>query len=331
MAKLQTDRPAWVRVIIVNYNAGTYLQACVDALAAQTFEVFEAVVVDNASTDGSAAALSLPDERFRLIRNESNLGFAAANNIAAQGSRAPWLATLNPDTVADPNWLEQMRRGTERYPHFSMFGATLIDAADGTIVDGFGDELSIAGIAWRRYAGRPLGMLPEGDAEAFSPCAAAAIYARQSFEVAGGFDETFFCYVEDVDLGFRLRLRGERCMQLRNAIVRHHGSGIAGKLSDFALFHSYRNRLWLLFKDMPLLLLFIAAPLNIMGSVLIILKSRFTGERTPVAASLKGLLAGLAPIEPLRRRGAVQRSRRISTLAVARSLVWNLYRLARGA
>jgi len=226
--------------------------------------------------------------------------------------------------VAERTWLEEMHRGVERHPGVSMLGATLLNAADPAIVDGFGDALSIAGIPWRTASGDRVDTLPRRDTEVFTPCAAAALYDRQTFERAGGFDEILFCYLEDVDLGFRLRLAGERCMQLRNAIVRHHGSAITGETSDFTLFHSYRNRLWLVWKDMPLLLLFAAVPLNLLCSCLMIL--RLALERRPVGAALKGLLHGMAPPALLPRRRKVQRDRRISTAAVARCLVWNLYR-----
>src|SRR5688572_19840244 len=94
-----------VTVAIVAYQSGAFLQACLDALAAQTFADFEAVVLDNDSTDGSIEALRLPDARFRVERMGKNLGFAAANNVAARASSARFLATLNPDTLAEPGWL----------------------------------------------------------------------------------------------------------------------------------------------------------------------------------------------------------------------------------
>jgi GT2 family glycosyltransferase len=322
MAQGGTGGP-WVRVIVVNYNAGPLLQACVDALAAQSFRSFEAVIVDNASSDGSADRLRLPDRRFSLIRNKANVGFAAANNIGALDCRAPWLATLNPDTVAEPTWLEEMHNGTQRCPAVAMFGGTLLNAADPSLVDGFGDILSIAGIPWRAGAGSSVASLPRDDAEVFSPCAAAALYRRDRFEEVGGFDQSFFCYLEDVDLGFRLRLAGERCIELRHAIVRHHGSAITGELSDFTLFYSFRNRLWLLFKNMPLMLLFVAVPLNVLCSTVMILDG--ARKNRPVKSALKGLLSGMAPLPALKSRCKVQRNRRVSTLAVARCLAWNVY------
>jgi GT2 family glycosyltransferase len=115
---------AWVRVVIVNHNAGSLLQNCIDALAPQSLADFEAIIVDNDSSDSSAEALRLPDGRFRLHLARANLGFAAANNFGAADCEAPWLATLNPDTVAGKTWLEELRSATLRHPGVKMFGST---------------------------------------------------------------------------------------------------------------------------------------------------------------------------------------------------------------
>jgi GT2 family glycosyltransferase len=314
-----------VAVIVVAHDSARELPATLAAVRGQLRDGDELVVVDNASSDGSADALRLPDARFSLVRNATNAGFAAANNIGARGARAPWLATLNPDTLAQPDWLEAMHRGTQRHANARMLGATLLDAADPSRVDGFGDVLSITGIPWRGGARRAVSTLPDRDIEVFAPCAAAALYERAAFEQAGGFDERFFCYLEDVDLGFRLRLAGERCVQVRDAIVHHHGSAITGAASDFTLYHSYRNRLWLLYKNMPAALLLLAVPLNIVCSALLLLDAG--RRRAPVKASWKGLLAGMWPGASFARRHQVQRSRRISTAALARMLDWNLANL----
>lgn len=317
----------WVRIIVVNYNGGDFLQPCLDALAGQTLRDFEVVVVDNASTDDFIDNLRLPDARFRLIRNAANVGFAAANNIATAGATSPWIATLNPDTVARPAWLAGMRTGTMRHPGVGMFGATLVRADNPEIVDGFGDVMSISGIPWRGGGGAPVAALPGSDIEVFAPCAAAALYRRECFERAGGFDESFFCYVEDVDLGFRLRLAGERCVQLRDAIVLHHASALTGLTSAFTLYHSYRNRLWVLFKNLPLALLVVSVPVNLLASALIILRQGAGGA--PVRAAFKGLWRGLVRGPAVRRRAPARRGRRISTLAIARTLDWNPLHLIR--
>ena len=228
----------WVRIVIVNYNAGPLLQACLDALASQTMPDFEAVIVDNASTVQPISDLRLPDDRFQILNAGENIGFAAATNLGAKNSSAPWIAALNPDTRPRSDWLAELRSATERHKWATMFGSTQLAMDNPEIVDGFGDVLSAFGSAWRSGNGRTVRELPIGDCEVFSPCAAAALYARPSFEREGGFDESFFCYLEDVDLGFRLRLKGERCVQVRRAEVLHAGSAITGHLSEFSVFHS---------------------------------------------------------------------------------------------
>lgn len=311
---------AWARVIVVNHNAGPLLQRCIDALAAQTLPEFEAVIVDNASSDGSIEALRLPDIRFRVQLAGGNLGFAAANNLAASGCNAAWIATLNPDAEPRATWLEELRRATFRSPRVKVFGSTQIDARHLDVVDGFGDVYSIFGTAWRGASGWHVATLPQGDRDVFAPCAAAALYARDAFLSAGGFDESFFCYLEDVDLGFRLRLRGERCVQVRRAEVLHERSAIAGSNSDFFLFHSQRNRLWVMLKNVPSPLIWFVLLLQIAVVPLVIL--RRGADKWGVA--LRGVASGLKGLPRVwRERRKVQTGRVISNADIARMLVWN--------
>ena len=128
-----------------------------------------------------AEALRLPDGRFRLHLARANLGFAAANNFGAADCEAPWLATLNPDTVAGKTWLEELRSATLRHPGVKMFGSTQPEARRPDRVDGFGDVYSVFGTAWRGASGSPVSALPPDDREIFAPCAAAALYARDAY------------------------------------------------------------------------------------------------------------------------------------------------------
>ena len=311
---------AWVRVIIVNHNAGPLLQNCINALAAQSLAGFEAIIVDNDSSDGSAKALRLPDDRFRLHLAHANLGFAAANNLAAADCKSPWVATLNPDAIAGKSWLEELRSATLRHPGVRMFGSTQLDARKPDQVDGFGDVYSVFGTAWRGASGSPVGALPPDDREVFAPSAAAALYARDAYLAAGGFDESFFCYLEDVDLGFRLALGGERCVQVGRAEVKHFGSVSAGEDSDFFVFHSQRNRLWVLAKNVPSPLIWLVAALQIVVVPLTVLRRGMGKWRIAlngVAAGLRGLPAAW------RRRREVQSERLVSSREIARILVWD--------
>src|SRR5581483_304524 len=311
---MTSDMP-WVRIVIVNYNAGAMLQACVDALAQQTMADFEAVIVDNASAVHPIAALRLPDGRFDVRQAGGNIGFAAASNLGAKGAMTPWIATLNPDTQPKPCWLAELRAATERYDWATMFGSTQLAMECPDIVDGFGDVLSAFGSAWRSGNGRSVRELPDTDCEVFSPCAAAALYARPSFEREGGFDASFFCYLEDVDLGLRLRLRGERGVQVRRAEVLHAGSAISGHLSDFSVFHSYRNRVWLFAKDVPWPLL---PPVVLMQSTAIALSVARPSAKYYRRAALKGTWAGIKGLRrALQSRKRIQQERSASTGEVA--------------
>ena len=239
-----------VSIIIVAYDSGAFLQPCVDALAAQSCSQFDAVIVDNASSDDAVARLVLPDERFRICQMGYNSGFAAANNRAVQQSSAEYVVLLNPDTEVQPGWLEALVEAADAYPMAASIGSVQRRLDDPRDLDGLGDVWHLAGLAWRSGEGRKASNAVL-DGEIFGPCAAAALYRRDRFLAAGGFDERYFCYMEDVDLAFRLRLAGHRAMRAGKAVVLHAGSGTTGRTSDFSLYHGHRNRIWTFLKNTP--------------------------------------------------------------------------------
>jgi len=307
----------WVRIVIVNYNSGPLLEQTVAALTRQTDPDFEAVIIDNASCDGSER-VPLPDRRFRLHRAAANLGFAAASNLGCKGSGTPWLAMLNPDAAPEPDWLAELRRATNRHPDAAAFGSTQLDAANPKFLDGGGDCYSIFGIAWRGGHGAPIGAIG-GDIRVFSPCAAAALYRRDVFERAGGFAEPFFCYLEDVDLGFRLNLLGHEAIQAAGARVRHVGGACSGKTAGgFGGYHIVRNGVFTIVRCMPAPLLAISLPLAILSQLWLGLRA---GD---LPVRVRGLRDGFAALPVLlRQRRAIQADRRLSVLELSRLLVWN--------
>lgn len=316
--------PPWVTVIMVTYNGGDLTQRAVESLARQSEPGFHVLIIDNASTDGSAERLVLPDARFRLWRAPLNLGFAAANNRAALECRTPWIATLNPDACPDPDWLAALARAVRAYPETAMFGSLQRDGSDPPRLDGCGDVLSIYGIPWRGGTGQPLDSAPAVDGEVFAPCAAAALYRTDAFRAVGGFEPAFFCYLEDVDLGFRLRLAGHRCVQIHDARVTHLGSAVTGRHSDFTLFHSYRNRVWLVARCLPGPLLALGLPLHCAATLALLWRSRGP------AAAWRGFYAGLRGLAwALAARSRIQAGRRVGVLALARTLNWRLSDLRR--
>lgn len=146
--------------------------------------------------------------------------------------------------------------------------------------------------------------------------------SRALFEAMGGFDQRLFCYGEDVDLGYRLRLAGEPILIIPDAVVRHHGgTASGGPRSDFAVFHGTRNRLWVYVKDTPTVLLWLTVPLHILTTLVLFARHATRGE---LAAPWKGLMAGLKGIHiALDARREAQESRKASAWDIARAMTWN--------
>ena len=261
-----------VTVIIVTYNSGDFLQPCVEALAGQAFDDFEVVIADNASSDGAVEALRLPDDRFRVRRMGSNLGFAAANNRVAEASAAEFLVLLNADTLPEPGWLGALVAGARSHPEAASFGSIQVRLDDPDTFDGVGDVWHVAGIAWRALEGKP--RRPISDAEIMGPCAAGALYRREDFLRVGGFDERFFCYCEDIDLALRLQLAGRTSRRVAGAVLRHAGSGTTGRVSEFTLYHGHRNRVWTFLKNTPGGWLWLFLPYHVAANLWLIWRYR---------------------------------------------------------
>lgn len=316
-----------VTVIIVNYNSGDRLERSLACLAAQTYRNFETIVIDNGSSDRSAdCARHSPAVAF--IDAGRNLGFAAANNLAAKSARGAWLAFLNPDAYPSPDWLERLLDCAARHPAADAFGSTQIDALRQDRLDGAGDVYHAFGVPYRGHFGWPASALP-AEGECFAPCAAAALWRRAVFDALGGFDERFFCYGEDVDLGFRLRLAGGHAVQAAQAVVLHEGSGISGRHSDFTVYHGHRNRIWTYVLNMPAAILLVTLPFHAATNVYLLMRFTISGGARAYLRAMRDALAGLAPI--LRERHVRQRQRVESAAAIARALTWSPLKVMRRA
>ena len=307
-------------VIIVNYNGGEWLPRCVAALAAQSEAAFEAFIVDNGSSDGSIEALPKLDARFEVILAGENLGFAAGNNLASKQARAEYLVMLNPDAFARKDWLEKLINEVTA-TDITMVGSLQYMALEPDVLDGAGDFYHASGLAWRGGFGHPASSAPTQALEAFAPCGAGALYHRETFLRLGGYDERFFCYHEDVDLGYRMRLAGGRCVQSASAIIDHVSSGIAGRASEFAVYHGTRNRIWTFFKNMPLPLLLLLLPAHLGMNLFVLLWAGLrSGRFKPTLRGIRDGITGLPSI--LRSRREVARHNVMLTSDLARMFIW---------
>ncbi len=308
-----------VAVLIVNFNGGDLLKRCLDSLRQQQRSPDHIVVVDNGSTDDSLQRAESLLRGVETIRLPRNVGFARANNIAAQAARRfDALALLNPDAFAEPGWLAALVEAAEREPAVAAFACQMLLASDPVYLDGAGDSYHVSGRAWRNGHRVSSSRWPAADAEVFAPCAAAAMYRREAFEDVHGFDEQYFCYFEDVDLGFRLRLRGHRCLYVHSAVVHHVSSALSGYRSNFAVYHGERNAVWTFFKDMPTPLLWIYLPQHIVLNVAALLYYPWRGQGRVVLRAKLDALRGLPAV--LSRRRVVQQARRLDAWTLRRAL-----------
>lgn len=282
-----------VAVVIVNYNGGEMLDRCLSALTRQTRAPDRVVLVDNNSDNFSADHASSIYPGIELLAQDENLGFAAANNLAVDHLEGmDWIALLNPDAYPEPGWLEQLLDATTRYPDYALFGSHML-SADGVTMDGTGDVYHVSGAVWRRDYGKPAASGCSDDDEIFAPSAAAALVRRAAFIKAGGFAEDFFCYMEDVDLGFRLRLLGYRALHVASARVTHEGSGVVGEYSDFHVYHGHRNLVWVYVRDMPGHLLWLYLPQHLLYNLASVILFMLRGKAGTILRAKRDALAGL--------------------------------------
>jgi GT2 family glycosyltransferase len=245
-----------VSVIIVNWNGKDCLKDCLESLRTQTFSSFEVILVDNGSTDGSVEWIQ---ENFtgwvRALRNAENEGFSGGNNRGIRAASGKYIALLNNDAQADPRWLEELVKVAEENSQAGMLACKIFLQRDSKIIDNVGH------LIYRDGLNRGRGRLEvdrgqyEKIEEVFFPSGCAALYRREMLEEVGLFDEDFFAYGDDTDLGLKGRWAGWKCLYVPRAVVHHRYSRSSGAYSALKAFYVERNRVWIAVKFLPLLLL----------------------------------------------------------------------------
>jgi len=243
-------------VIIPNWNGKHFLTECIDSLKEQTFRDFETILVDNGSTDGSAEfAEKRYGEFIRVLRNKENLGFAGGNNIGIQAARGEYIVLLNNDTWADPHWLEELVKATQIDSLIGMWGSKIRSYFQRNKIEGIGELIYWDGLC------RAQGQFEQDDGqyevmqEILFPPGCGAMYRKSVLDEIGLFDEDFFAYGDDTEIGIRARLAGWKCLYVPRAIIYHKNSGTGGQHSPFKAYYVERNRFWITLKYFPLPLL----------------------------------------------------------------------------
>lgn len=256
---------------------------------------------------------------------DENLGFARANNWAVSQSQAEWVVLLNPDAIVRPGWREAMSEVLcDVEDCVACVGSVQLTGRDDDQIDGIGDSYHVSGIARRIGHGRKRSGLDicRLTRAMFSACAAAVAYRRDVYCRAGGFDESFFCYMEDVDLGFRLRLLGHRSTLATRAVVHHvGGASSGGGRSSFAIYHGQRNLVWTFVKNMPGWSLWALLPLHLGANALLMAWHAIHGHGRVVLRAKLDAIRGIGAV--FRCRSEVQASRQTAALDILRQMtIW---------
>lgn len=311
-----------VAVVIVNYNGGEFLEQCLLALGLQTRKPDRVMLVDNNSEHFSANEIKSLYPQTEIMQLTENVGFAAANNLAIKElDDMDWVVLLNPDAYAEPDWLEKYMAGVENHPDFHFFGCRML-ATTAKMLDGTGDVYHISGANWRRDYGKSADRHKQEE-EIFSPSGAAALFHRSVYLEAGGLNEDLFCYMEDIDLGFRLQLLGYRCFYIADAVVTHEGSALVGSHSDFQVYFGHRNLVWVYIMNMPSPWIWIYLPQHILYNLVGVVYFIYHGKTSVI------LKAKLDAIKGLRRawyfRKAIQSKIKIDIKDLRKKLAHGLF------
>jgi GT2 family glycosyltransferase len=268
-----------ISIIIPNHNGTPCLEACLQSLQRQDYHATELLVVDNASEDESLEVIRRTAPQAVVLRQAQNLGFAGAVNAGLRLARGEWIAVLNNDTEVAADWLFECMAAAERHPDAGFLACHILDFHKRDSVYSAGDCFLRAGIGYRRGQELADSEDYQQDREIFSACGCAALYRREIFEKAGGYEDRFFAYLEDIDLGLRLQASGCRGYYVSRARVYHLGGMTSGgEFSPLAVRLRTRNALLLLLKSLPLRFLFRCAPM-IMAAQLVWLARVFARAR----------------------------------------------------
>jgi GT2 family glycosyltransferase len=271
-----------VSVVIVNWNGRHLLPECLDSVFQQTFRDFEVIVVDNGSQDGSGEFVRSSYPAVILISLQTNRGFAGGSNAGMRAASGDYIALLNNDTRTDPGWLAGLVAAAERSPSAGMWACKILSYDDPGVIDNVGLLIYRDGLArGKGRLERDHGQYDQAG-EALFPSGCAGLYRRRMLDEIGLFDEEFFAYADDVDLGLRARLAGWGCIYVPEARVYHRYSASSSTYSSFKAFLVERNRVWVLLKYYPFELVLVSPVFTLQRLML-----QFYGAMTGRGASGK--------------------------------------------
>jgi len=301
-----------VAIVIPAHNNRGIIDACLASIRGQTYGDWECLVVDDASEDGTADWIRSRHAWVKVLESGTNLGPAHCRNMAVSRSPAEFIAFLDSDVILHPRWLEYTVGFLRANRDVAMVGGKLLYASNQAMVNSLGGAMSRIGLAWNEHEGAT-DVLPCKPVESLFVCSAAAMVRRDCFEMAGGFDETFFYGYEDSDLGWSLNLLGFRVVSIPEAVAYHGVSETIGKMGERMVFHYCKNRLRSMLKNYGTACLARYLPIYLLYSV------ADAAARPPRLAKLRALAWNIHALrDTLRRRRKTQVERKLRDSDVGR-------------
>lgn len=282
-----------ISIVIPNYKGEKYLTACMESIAAQEMTDYEVIVVDNGSTDLAIPNLeewqSSHEISLSIEKLEQNTGFCHAVNVGIKKAKGKYVFLLNNDTTLEPDCLLELYLFMETHPTAFSASAKMLSMAKPEIADDCGDYYNALGYAFAAGKGKRQEKYDK-PCRIFAACGGAAIYRKKALLELGGFDENHFAYLEDVDVGYRARIRGMRNFFVPWAIVYHAGSAVSGSRHNaFKVSLSSKNSIYLFYKNQPILQKILNFPFLLLGTLV---KTLFFARKGLAGTYMKGIWAG---------------------------------------
>jgi GT2 family glycosyltransferase len=304
---------ARVSVVVANYNGRELLPGVLRSIAAQNFEDFETVVVDDGSTDDSVSYVRSNWPDVRIEETPVNMGMTVTNNRCVAAARGELIAMLNNDLELDPAWLREMVVAVDRHPEVASVACKLLSYEDRSIIYGAGDLIDVRGVARPRGHGEPDRGQYDREQAITLTSTTAALFRARAFDAVGPFDESFGAYFDDADWGLRARLLGYECWYTPRAVAYHMGGGTTGGSSSSRYFVLHqRNQLGLVIKNVPAS--FLRARAKLLFGHHIVAGLRTSARQRRLGLHLHALAkAVIATPGWLRERRRIQMTRRLTS------------------
>lgn len=304
--------PTLVTLIVLNYNGKKFLETLLPSIRKQTFRDFDILLVENGSTDDSAEYVRQNYPEVVILTIEKNIGFSRAVNFGFKHAKGTLAVLVCNDNRMDEHWLEELVTAAQRDER-GIFSTRNMDFSHPEVIDDVGGTNNILGYPIAIGHHERMGPAYEGVREVFAPCGNCFIISRQLFLDLGGFDEHYFGYLEDSDLGWRARLFGYRSYCVSSAVAYHMLSATWGRESSTKRYLIERNRLYMMAKNFSMTTLIKLFPLLLVFEMVKFAFFLLTGNFSECKVLLRAYWWNLShPLALRQQRKAVQ-SKRVRT------------------